>query len=42
MLVVGLLAAILLLALIGAALIWIPVVAVFVIIAAISGLWRRL
>jgi hypothetical protein len=41
-LVVGLLAAILLLALIGAALIWIPVVAVFVIIAAISGLWRRL
>jgi hypothetical protein len=42
MLVVGLLAAILLLALIGAALIWIPVVAVLVIIAAISGILRRL
>jgi len=42
MLVVGLLAAVLLLALIGAALIWIPVVAVLVIVAAISGLLRRL
>jgi hypothetical protein len=42
MLVIGLLAAVLLLALIGAALIWIPVVAIFIVIAAISGLWRRL
>ncbi len=42
MLIVGLLAAVLLLALIGAALIWIPVVAVLVIAAAISGLLRRL
>lgn len=42
MLVVGFLVAILLLILIGAALIWIPVVAVFVVIAAISGLLRRL
>ncbi len=42
MLVVGLFAAIMLLLLIGAALIWIPVVAVLVVIAAISGLLRRL
>ena len=42
MLVVGLLAAIMLLILIGAALIWIPVVAVLVVIAAISGVFRRL
>ncbi|MGA7786969.1 MAG: hypothetical protein WCA56_02260 [Xanthobacteraceae bacterium] len=42
MLVVGFLAAILLLLLIGAALIWIPVVAAFIVIAAISGLFRRL
>ncbi len=42
MLIVGLLAAVMLLALIGAALIWIPVVAVLVIVAAISGLLRRL
>jgi len=42
MLVVGLLAAIMLLLLIGTALIWIPFVAVLVIIAAISGLLRRL
>jgi hypothetical protein len=42
MLVVGLLAAVMLLILIGAALLWIPVVAVLVIIAAISGVFRRL
>jgi hypothetical protein len=42
MLIVALFGGILLLALIGAALIWIPVVAVLVIIAAISGLFRRL
>jgi hypothetical protein len=42
MLVVGLLAAVMLLILIGAALIWIPVLAVLVVIAAISGVWRRL
>jgi len=42
MLVVGLLAAVMLLILIGTALIWIPVVAVLVILAAISGLLRRL
>jgi hypothetical protein len=42
LLVVGLLAGVMLLVLIGAALIWIPVVAVLVIIAAISGLLRRL
>ena len=42
MLIAGLLAAVLLLILIGAALIWIPVVAVLVIIAAISGVLRRL
>jgi hypothetical protein len=42
MLVVGLLAGVMLLVLIGAALIWIPVVAVLVIIAAVSGLLRRL
>jgi hypothetical protein len=41
MLVVGLFAGLLLLVLIGAALIWIPVVAVFVLIAAISGVFRR-
>jgi len=42
MLVIGLLAAVMLLLLIGAALIWIPVLAVLVVIAAISGLFRRL
>lgn len=42
MLIAGLLAAVLLLILIGAALIWIPVVAVLVVIAALSGLFRRL
>jgi len=42
MLVAGLFAGVLLLILIGAALIWIPVVVVLVIIAAISGLLRRL
>jgi hypothetical protein len=42
MLVAGLLGGVLLLALIGAALIWIPVVAVLLIIAAISGVLRRL
>lgn len=42
MLMIGLFAGVLLLALIGAALIWIPVAAVLVIIAAISGLLRRL
>jgi hypothetical protein len=42
MLVIGLFAAVLLLILIGAAFIWIPVAAVLVIAAAISGLWRRL
>jgi len=42
MLMVGLFAGVLLLALIGAALIWIPVAAVLLIIAAIVGLLRRL
>jgi hypothetical protein len=42
MLVIGLFAGVLLLALIGAALIWIPVVAVLVVVAAVSGLLRRL
>jgi hypothetical protein len=42
LLVIGLLSGVLLLVLISAALIWIPVVAVLVIIAAISGLLRRL
>ncbi len=42
MLIAGLLAAVLLLILIGAALIWIPVIAVLVVIAAISGVSRRL
>ena len=42
MLIAGLFAAVLLLILIGAALIWIPVVAVLVVIAAVSGLIRRL
>jgi len=42
MLIAGFLAAVLLLILIGAALIWIPVVAVVLVIAAISGLFRRL
>jgi hypothetical protein len=41
-LVIGLLAAVMLLILIGAALIWIPVVAVLVIAAAIASLMRRL
>lgn len=42
MLVIGLFAGILLLALIGTALIWIPAVAVLVVVAAVSGLLRRL
>lgn len=42
MLVAGLFAALLLLLLIGTALIWIPVVAVVLVIAAISGVFRRL
>lgn len=42
LLVIGLLSGVLLLVLVGAALIWIPVVAMLVIIAAISGLLRRL
>jgi hypothetical protein len=42
LLVIGLFAGILLLALIGAALIWIPLVAVLVVVAAVSGLLRRL
>ena len=42
MLIVGLFAGVLLLALIGAALIWIPVAAVLLIIAAIAGVLRRL
>ena len=42
MLVAGLLAAVLLLLLIGTALIWIPVMAAVIVIAAISGLLRRL
>jgi hypothetical protein len=41
-LIVGLFAGVLLLALIGAALIWIPVAAVLLIIAAIAGVLRRL
>ncbi len=41
MLIAGLLVAVLLLILIGAALIWIPVVAVLAVIAALSGLFRR-
>ncbi len=39
---IGLLGAVLLLVLIGTALIWIPVIAVFLIIAAVGGLIRRL
>jgi hypothetical protein len=42
MLVVGLFAGVMLLILVGAALIWIPVVAVLLVVAAISGLLRRL
>ena len=42
MLIAGLLVAVLLLILIGAALIWIPVVAVLVVIAGLAGLFRRL
>ena len=42
LLVIGLFAGVLLLALIGAALIWIPVVAVLVVAAAVSGIFRRL
>lgn len=42
MLVAGLFAVLLLLLLIGTALIWIPVAAVAVLIAAISGVFRRL
>ena len=41
MLVIGLLAAVMLLILIGTALLWIPVIAVMAVIAAFSGLWRR-
>jgi hypothetical protein len=41
MLIVGLFAGVLLLALIGAALIWIPVAAVLLIVAAIAGVLRR-
>ncbi|HEX4411839.1 MAG TPA: hypothetical protein VH206_23950 [Xanthobacteraceae bacterium] len=41
MLVIGLFAGVFLLTLIGAALLWIPVVAVLVLIAAISGVFRR-
>jgi len=39
---VGLFGAVMLLVLIGTALIWIPVIAVFLIIAAVGGLIRRL
>ena len=42
LLVLGLLGGVFLLALIGAALIWIPLVAAVVIIAAISRIWRQL
>lgn len=42
MLIVALLSGVLLLALIGAALIWIPVVAVLAVAAAVIGLLRRL
>ena len=42
LLIAGFLAAVLLLILIGAALIWIPVVAVLVVIAGLAGLFRRL
>jgi hypothetical protein len=42
MLVVGLLGAVMLLILIGAALIWLPVVAILVVAAAVAGLLRRL
>lgn len=41
-LVVGLFAGVLLLALIGAALIWIPIAAVLLVIAAVTGVLRRL
>jgi hypothetical protein len=39
---IGLFGAVMLLVLIGTALIWIPVIAVFLIIAAVGGLIRRL
>jgi hypothetical protein len=42
MLIVALFGGVLLLALIGAALIWLPVLLVFLVIAAIAGLIRRL
>jgi hypothetical protein len=42
LLMIGLLAAVMLFVLIGAALIWIPVVAVLLAVAAIGGLFRRL
>jgi hypothetical protein len=42
MLVVGLFAAVLLLLLIGTALLWLPLVAVFVVMSAVVGVWRRL
>jgi hypothetical protein len=41
MLIIGLLAAVMLLILIGTALLWIPVIAVTAVVAAFSGLWRR-
>jgi hypothetical protein len=41
MLIVGLFAGVLLLALIGAALIWIPIAAALLIVAAIAGVLRR-
>jgi uncharacterized membrane protein YoaK (UPF0700 family) len=40
-LIVGLFAGVLLLALIGAALIWIPIAAVLLIVAAVTGVLRR-
>jgi hypothetical protein len=42
MLVVGFLAAVFLLLLIGTALLWIPIMLAVIVIAAISGVWRRL
>ena len=42
MLVLGLFAAVMLLILIGTAMIWIPLAAVFLVIAAVSRIWREL
>ena len=42
MLVLGLFAAIMLVILIGTAMIWIPIAAVFLVIAAVSRIWREL